>query len=225
MIKKNNILIRNSLALLLLIITFVSYGQNTRTFKFTIEGMTCQGCVNTATQTLKKVKGVDSVSVDLDSKQAIVITHSNVTEKDLETAIKTNTNFDVLFKGETLPQSLTEKEKEGLDIKTIKGGNKIKFKEHLAQDKITIFDFYADWCGPCRVFSPKVERLLLDRDHLALRKVDIVDWKSALSKQLTKDYKLPALPFTLIFDDKGNLLGIVEGNNIEQVQFIIDKQG
>jgi copper chaperone CopZ len=183
--------------------------------------MTCQSCVNTAIRILKQIDGVDSVSVDLNSKQAIVIAYSKMTEKDLKTALDTKTNFEALFAGETLPQPLTEKEKEGLDIKTIKGGNKIKFTDHLAQGKIAIFDFYADWCSPCKVFSPKVERLLLEQNMLALRKVDVVDWKSNLAKQLTKKYKLPFLPFTLIFDDKGNLLGKVEGNNIEKVKKII----
>ena len=210
--------------LLMLVITITGYSQNQKTFEFTIEGMTCQGCVNTATQTLKKVKGVDSVSVDLDSKRAFVVTDSNVTTADLKKSLESETNFEALFSGETLPQPLTEKEKEGLDIKTIKGGDKINFKDHFTEGKITIFDFYADWCGPCRVFSPKAERLLLLYDNLALRKVDIVDWKSALAKQLTKDYKMPALPFTLIFDDKGKFLGKVEGNDIEKVKEIINKK-
>ena len=207
--------------LLLLTSTLVSFGQTTKTFDFKIQGMTCQSCVNTAIRILKQIDGVDSVSVDLNSKQAIVIAYSKMTEKDLKTALDTKTNFEALFAGETLPQPLTEKEKEGLDIKTIKGGNKIKFTDHLAQGKITIFDFYADWCNPCKIFSPKVERLLLEQNMLALRKVDVVDWKSNLAKQLTKKYKLPFLPFTLIFDDKGNLLGKVEGNNIEKVKKII----
>jgi len=207
--------------LLLLTSTLVSFGQTTKIFDFKIQGMTCQSCVNTAIRILKQIDGVDSVSVDLNSKQAIVIAYSKMTEKDLKTALDTKTNFEALFAGETLPQPLTEKEKEGLDIKTIKGGNKIKFTDHLAQGKIAIFDFYADWCSPCKVFSPKVERLLLEQNMLALRKVDVVDWKSNLAKQLTKKYKLPFLPFTLIFDDKGNLLGKVEGNNIEKVKKII----
>ena len=207
--------------LLLLTSTLVSFGQTTKTFDFKIQGMTCQSCVNTAIRILKQIDGVDSVSVDLNSKQAIVIAYSKMTEKNLKTALDTKTNFEALFAGETLPQPLTEKEKEGLDIKTIKGGNKIKFTDHLVQGKIAIFNFYADWCSPCKVFSPKVERLLLEQNMLALRKVDVVDWKSNLAKQLTKKYKLPFLPFTLIFDDKGNLLGKVEGNNIEKVKKII----
>jgi len=96
-------------------------------------------------------------------------------------------------------------------------------KDHLSTGKITIFDFYADWCGPCRVFSPKLERLLVDHPKVALVKVDIVNWESSVSKQLTKEYQLPSLPFVLLFDDKGKLLGKVRGNFIEKVEAIVEK--
>ena len=90
---------------------------------------------------------------------------------------------------------------------------------------MTIFDFYADWCAPCRLYSPKLERLVLEFPNLALRKVDMVSWESDLAKQLTKEYRLPALPFTLVFDEKGKLIGRIEGNEIEQVKSVLKKNG
>ena len=59
---------------------------------------------------------------------------------------------------------------------------------------------------------------------MALRKVDVVEWKSELAKQLTKDYQLPSLPFTLIFNSEGELVGKIEGNDIEAVESIITKK-
>lgn len=206
---------------ILLALVFAIQSQAQQTTTFTIEGMTCTACANTATNILKNLEGVDSAKVDFETKKAIII--GTATEADIENIIKEKTNFEVLFEGDSLVEPLTENEKKDLDIQTIKGGNKINFKEHLSSGKITIFDFYADWCGPCRVFSPKVEHYIKQNPGVALRKVDVVDWKSALSKQLTNDYKMPALPFTLIFDDKGNLLGKVEGNDIEKVNQIISQ--
>jgi len=200
-----------------------SQQEKFKTFEFSVEGMTCQSCANTATATLLGVKGVKRAHVDFTTKKATVKVKPEVTEQQIKEAIKAKTNFEVLLPGEELVKPLTEEEKKNADMTVIKGGNKMNFKDHLAPGKITIFDFYADWCGPCRVFSPKVERLLLKYPNVALKKVDIVDWKSELSKQLTKIYKMPALPFTLIFDDKGNLLGKVEGNKIEEVEQIIIK--
>jgi len=193
--------------------------QNTT---FTIEGMTCESCAKTATKALLEISGVDSVVVDFKTKLALIV--GVVNEDDILNAMRSKTNFEVLFKGDSLLKPLSEKDKQELDIKTIKGGAKIKFKNHLVSGKITVFDFYADWCGPCRVFSPKVEHFIKENPDVSLRKVDIVNWQSALSKQLTKDYKMPALPFILVFDDKGKLLGKVEGNHIEKVEKIVSNK-
>lgn len=200
------------------------YSQNntesTKTYHFTIEGMTCDGCANTATQELLKVDGIASATVDFETKKAEVVASDKITIKKIKQVIASK-SFEALFSGERLVKPLTEEEKSKLNISVIKGGKKIKIKEHLTAGKITIFDFYADWCGPCKVFSPKIERLLLKYPTVILKKVDIVTWKSDLTKQLTKEYQLPALPFILIFNDKGKLLGKIKGNYIEKVEEVI----
>ncbi|MBN4072264.1 cation transporter [Flavobacteriales bacterium AH-315-E23] len=208
--------------LLVFAITLISYGQNGTTHTFRIEGMTCNNCANTATKALSKMKGVSSAKVVFESKTATVVAADSITREDLRQKIK-SINFEALFDSDSLAPELTKEEKEKLNIQVVKGGDKIKVKDYLATDTITIFDFYADWCGPCRVFSPKLERLLIDHPKVKLVKVDIVAWKSALSKQLTKEYQFPALPFVLIFDDQGKLLGKVQGNFIEKVEAVLNK--
>jgi len=207
---------------LALTIAFFSNAQSEVTYSFTIEGMTCDNCANTCTQALAQMKGVQSAKVDFESKTATVVAVESVTQEDLKQKIKEK-NFEALFDDESLQPPLTSEERENLSIRDIKGGGKIKIDEHLVEGGITIFDFYADWCGPCKVFSPKVERLLLNHAKVNLVKVDIVDWKSALSKQLTQKYQMPSLPFVLVFNDKGKLLGKVHGNFIEKVEAIVEK--
>lgn len=195
--------------------------KSTKTFEFSVAGMTCNNCAETITNGLKKLDGVIEAKVDFENKQGKVIAANTVTEAQIKKAIA-NLNFEALFGSEKIILPLTDKEKAGLDIATIKGGRKIRIEDHLVKDKITIFDFYADWCGPCKLFTPKLEQLLLTYPNLALCKVDMEDWKSDLAKQLTKVYKLPSLPFTLIFNDKGKLLGKIAGNHIEKVEDIIN---
>lgn len=197
--------------------------QDQNVLKFKIEGLSCFRCANSAQNALNNIKGVDSAHVDFDSKKAIVYASGDVNEEKVKTTIS-DMNFQALFGEERLLKPLTEKERKRLDIKTIKGGKNINFSKHLSEDKLTIFDFYADWCGPCKVYSPKLENLLLTNKDIALRKVDLVNWDSNLARQLTKDYQLPSLPFTLIFNDKGELVGKVEGNNIGAVEAILNKK-
>lgn len=198
------------------------HAQDKEVQEFKVEGLSCEMCANAAKSALADIAGVDSAAVDFETKKAVVYSDGSVSRNDIEEAISSK-NFEAVFSGEKLAKPLTEEQKENLDIETIKGGKKVSFTEHLSEGKVTIFDFYADWCGPCRLYSPKLENLLLEYPNVALRKVDVVDWKSDLAKQLTKEYKLPALPFTLIFNDQGELLGRVEGNNIEEVEAIVNR--
>ena len=205
--------------------TLVSFSQTgnepVKTYEFIIEGMTCGSCAQTATSVLLNTKGVREANVDFASKKAVVVASTKITEQEIRDAIKEHTNFEALFSPNERVKPLTDEERKNLDIEIIKGGGQLNWKKSVVSGKLTVFDFYADWCGPCKVFSPKVERLLLKYPDVALKQVDIVDWKSNLSKQLTKEYKMPALPFTLIFDGNGKIIGKVEGNRIEEVEQII----
>lgn len=186
--------------------------------KFKVEGWSCQSCANSTASALNKLDGIKDVKATFDDSSVTLTSDGSVSEEDLRKVIA-DLNFQAFFEGESITEPLTDIEKEGLDIEFIKGGEKLDFKAHLTNGKLTIFDFYAGWCGPCKLYSPKLERLVFENPvRLSLKKVDVVDWKSELAKQLTKQYKLPALPFTLIFDDKGKLIGRVEGNDIETVR-------
>lgn len=115
-----------------------------------------------------------------------------------------------------------EKDHNG-DIEVIKGGNTILIADYLIEGKITILDFYADWCGPCRALSPKLVKYAKANPNVALRKLDIVNWRSPLSKQMSKEYKLASIPFVLIFNEYGKLLGKVIGNDITSIKLIVSE--
>ena len=206
--------------LLVLWLSPATYSQET--IEFTVEGMSCESCAETAEKVLS-FEGVISAKVDFASKKATVVVEEGITAGDLKKRLYEYSNFEALLPGESLVRPLKEEEKAGLDIEALPPGQKIKFKKKAVPGKITIFDFTAKWCGPCRIYSPKVERLLLKYPNLALREVDIVKWDSELGQQLTEEYQMPSLPFTLIFDEKGKLLGKVIGNNIEKVEAIISQ--
>ncbi len=195
-----------------------AFGQ--KTFEFTVEGMSCETCARTATQVLQ-FEGVLSAKVDFDTKKAVVVASDSITEADIKKALYTHSNFEAHFEGDTRVEPLSEAEKAGLDIRSLPPGEKIKFKKETVDGKVTIFDFTARWCGPCRIYSPKVERLLLKYPGLALREVDILEWDSALGKQLTSEFNMPSLPFTLVFDSHGKRIGKVVGNRIEELEAIV----
>lgn len=52
--------------------------------------------------------------------------------------------------------------------------NKDNFEELvLRSQKTVLLDFWATWCGPCRMVAPIVEEIAAERDDIAVGKIDV----------------------------------------------------
>ncbi len=63
--------------------------------------------------------------------------------------------------------------------------------EVLSSDKPVLLDFYADWCGPCRMVSPIVDEIAEERSDIKVGKIN-VDQESGLAAKFNI-YSIPAL--------------------------------
>ncbi len=102
----------------------------------------------------------------------------------------------------------------GPEIDTISKGNQVDLSKYLVLGSVTIVDFYADWCGPCKQLSPTLEQLAKTDPEIALRKIDIINWESAVAKQ----YKVTSIPRVEIYNRAGKLVGTVRGVSPEEVR-------
>ena len=50
---------------------------------------------------------------------------------------------------------------------------KDKYHALLASGKPLLLDFYADWCGPCRMVAPVIEEIAEEREDLIVGKVNV----------------------------------------------------
>ena len=73
------------------------------------------------------------------------------------------------------------------------------------KEGITIVDFYANWCGPCRMLSPVLEELEEENSGISIAKVDVDE-----ARELAMKYKISAIPALLFFKD-GNLVSTEVG--------------
>ena len=66
----------------------------------------------------------------------------------------------------------------------------------LKNDKKVILDFYADWCGPCRMLGPVLEKIADERDDVAVVKVNVDNDPS-----LAEAFGVTSIPALFIIDN------------------------
>ncbi len=65
----------------------------------------------------------------------------------------------------------------------------------LMSDKPVIVDFWAEWCGPCRMVAPVLEEIAgAHRDKVTIAKIDV-----DANPQVSQDYKILSIPTLLVF--------------------------
>ena len=63
--------------------------------------------------------------------------------------------------------------------------------EVVKSEKVVLLDFFATWCGPCRMVSPIIDEIAEENEHIVVGKVD-VDAQSELATQF-QVYSIPTL--------------------------------
>lgn len=70
------------------------------------------------------------------------------------------------------------------------------FNDAVERDGITIVDFWADWCGPCRSFAPSYERASEQHPDILFGKVD-----TEAEQELAVGFRITSIPTLAIFRD------------------------
>ena len=107
--------------------------------------------------------------------------------------------------------------RRGQPVEVISHGAQVDINKHLALGSVTVVDFYADWCGPCRELSSSLEEMVRTDPEIALRKIDIVNWKTAVARQ----FNVHSIPQANVYDRAGSLIGTVVGADIDAIKHYV----
>lgn len=90
------------------------------------------------------------------------------------------------------------------------------FKQKIAKG-VTLVDFYADWCGPCRMIAPIIEELSAEfQGKATIAKLDIEK-----AQGVTSDFQVTSIPTIILFKDGKEIKRIVGLRDKETLKGLI----
>lgn len=95
--------------------------------------------------------------------------------------------------------------------------NNQEFNE-ITKQGVVLVDFFANWCGPCRMMSPILEELDNQIDNLTVIKVD-----TDKEQQLAIKYGIQSIPNMIIFKDGKPIDQVIGFHPKEDMEEIINK--
>lgn len=94
--------------------------------------------------------------------------------------------------------------------------NTEKFDELLKGDKPVVCDFFATWCGPCRMLAPVMDKVSAEfADKAVFVKVDIDQ-----NAELAVRYGIMSIPLVAVFkngEKTADLLGYTDANGMTEL--------
>lgn len=75
--------------------------------------------------------------------------------------------------------------------------NQDSFKSEVLDQKGFVFvDFYAEWCGPCKMTGPIIDELAKEQTDIKFVKINVDE-----NPQLTSNYQIFSIPTFMVFKD------------------------
>ena len=85
----------------------------------------------------------------------------------------------------------------------------------LINNKLVLVDFYATWCGPCRMISPIIDEVAKETTDLTVVKVDVDKYPNIATK-----YGIMSIPTLKVFKngkEEKTSIGYIEKNAIKDL--------
>ncbi|PSP40687.1 thiol reductase thioredoxin [Halobacteriales archaeon QH_2_66_30] len=79
---------------------------------------------------------------------------------------------------------------------------------------VTLKDFYADWCGPCKTQDPILEELKEQWTDIEFEKIDVDE-----KQEIANEYQVRSLPTLIVENDDGvveRFVGVTQAEDIEE---------
>jgi copper chaperone CopZ len=193
-------------------------------FQFTVVGIDCAACAAPIRKALNAVPGVAKAAVDWKAGTASVEVSEGFDKTKIKRALDA-IGYEAVFPGEQSKElsPLAPDVVKTLDIVSFDGSKPIDVAASLAPNRITVLDYWAEWCSPCHLLEARLQHLLKENPNMAVRRVNVGKWDNVAAKQATKEFRLEALPYVRVYDARGKFVDDVTGGSWDKLLKVIDK--
>ena len=92
------------------------------------------------------------------------------------------------------------------------------FEETIEKNDIVIVDFWAEWCGPCKSFSPIYDAVSEKHEDIVFGKID-----TEAEQELAGHFQIRSIPTLMVFREQVVLFSQPGMLNAEQLEDVISK--
>ena len=107
------------------------------------------------------------------------------------------------------------KNEEENDMEVLKVTSENFEEEVLNSNKTVLIDFYANWCGPCKMLSPVVETVAKENENIKVVKIDV-----DTAQDLAIKYQVMSIPTLVVIKNAQEVkrtVGVVSKSEIEEM--------
>ncbi len=192
--------------------------------KFTVVGIDCEDCSPPILKALRGVPGVRNATLDWKAGTATVEVADGFDRERVRKALQ-EIGYEAVFDGEQRQdlRPLPDDERRKLDMASASEGEKIEVAKTLVPGKVTVLDYWAEWCSPCHLLDIRLQHLVKADPKLAVRRINVGKWDNAAARQVTSEFRAEALPYVRVYDARGKFVGAATGGAWDKVLKLVEK--